>query len=144
MQKAYCVIIDLEDDDLSFIAFSDLLRYIDNTYMVVALNDRVHNSFRFRNLHENVHCVNSQEYAQIVTAFQHPGTINLLDNLAHNAFGHKLMRLNLSNKCNMRYLDLFIKLKEHLNIQLVGIAQSRNPNSRINDNPNNDIVLSNK
>ena len=144
MNKAHCIILDLENDDRSHIVFSDLIQYTKDIRIVVALNDRTHNGFRFENKYDNVGCVNSKEQAQIVSAFQHPGTINFLDNLAHNSKGHKLMRLNLSEKCNIKYFDLFVKLKEKLNIQLIGIAESNEPNAPINDNPDNDTQLANK
>jgi len=144
MNKAHCIILDLEDDKSSFLVFADLLKDIGSTYIVVGLNDRAHNGFRFKKLSDNVCCVNSQEHGQIVSAFQHPGTVDFLDDLAHNSKGEKIMRLNLSAKANIKYIDLYIRLKQELNIQLSGIAESNKPSAITKQNPDNDLLLTNK
>jgi hypothetical protein len=144
MKKAYCIIVDLEDDDRSLLAFTDLIENLKDNYIVVALHHCRKKKFRFIKLYHNVECVNTHEVGYIVSAIQHPGTVRLLDNLSLNRKGHKVMRLNLSKKCNFTYYDLSTKLKRNLNIQLVGTTDSHAPNSSVNDNPDCDSPVSKK
>jgi len=144
METAYCIIVDLEDDDRSLLAFTDLIENLKDIYIVVSLNHCRSKKFRFIKLYDNVECVNSHEVGYIVSAIQHPGTVRLLDNLSLNRKGHKVMRLNLSKKCNFTYYDLSMKLKKELNVQLIATTNSHAPNSPVDDNPNCDVSVSNK
>ena len=47
-------------------------------------------------------------------------------------------------KANIKYIDLYIRLKQELNIQLSGIAESNKPSAITKQNPDNDLLLTNK
>jgi hypothetical protein len=61
MKKAYCIIVDLEDDDRSLLAFTDLIENLKDIYIVVALKHCRSKKFRFVKLYDNVECVNMHE-----------------------------------------------------------------------------------
>jgi voltage-gated potassium channel len=143
LKDAYCVILHLDDDEKTFSLFTDLISD-NNVYIIATLKDVHNKKYRFKKLYDNVECVNTYDIGYIVSALQHPGSTRLLENLSLNRKGHKLMRLNLSKNFAYNYFEVFVKLKEKLNIQLSGIALSHVPHASIDDNPANDTSLAGK